>query len=93
MSVVAGGSAAIGVSIFRSRPAISLDVINAWPEHVPRMRKTSAATAFVWALLPLIALAQDAKSTIEDATKAIGAVGLTSITYSGAAAILGMPVC
>ena len=50
------------------------------------MRKTSAATAFVWALLPVIALAQDAKTTIEDATKAIGAVGLTSITYSGAAA-------
>ena len=33
-----------------------------------------------------VALAQDAKTTIEDATKAIGAVGLTSITYSGAAA-------
>ncbi len=50
------------------------------------MRKTSAATAFVWALLPVVALAQDAKTAIEDATKAIGAVGLTSITYSGAAA-------
>ena len=33
-----------------------------------------------------IVLAQDAKTTIEDATKAIGAVGLTSITYSGTAA-------
>ena len=86
MSVVAGGSTAIGASIALSRPVISLDVINAWPEHVPRMRKTSAATACVWALLPVIALAQDAKTTIEDATKAIGAVGLTSITYSGAAA-------
>jgi hypothetical protein len=50
------------------------------------MRKSSAATAFVWALLPVIALAQDAKTTIEDATRAIGAVGLASITYSGAAA-------
>jgi hypothetical protein len=50
------------------------------------MRKTSAVTALVWMLLPAIALAQDARTTIEDATKALGAVGLTSITYSGIAA-------
>ena len=31
------------------------------------MRKTSLVTAFVWTLLPAIALAQDAKTTIEDA--------------------------
>jgi len=50
------------------------------------MRKTSAVTALVWMLLPAIALAQDARTTIEDATNALGAVGLTSITYSGNAA-------
>src|SRR5262245_10525267 len=50
------------------------------------MGKTSAATALVWMLLPGLAFAQDAKTTIEDATKALGAVGLTSITYSGIAA-------
>jgi len=50
------------------------------------MRKTALVTACVWVLLPVIAFAQDARTTIEDATKALGAVGLTSITYSGIAA-------
>jgi glyoxylase-like metal-dependent hydrolase (beta-lactamase superfamily II) len=50
------------------------------------MRTTSGVTVLVWMLLPAIAFAQDARTTIEDATKALGAVGLTSITYSGIAA-------
>jgi glyoxylase-like metal-dependent hydrolase (beta-lactamase superfamily II) len=50
------------------------------------MRKTAAVAALVSTLLPGLAFAQDAKTTIEDATKALGAVGLTSITYSGIAA-------
>ena len=37
-------------------------------------------------LLPAVALAQDAKAVIEVAIKATGSAGLTSITYSGAAA-------
>ncbi len=50
------------------------------------MQKTSAVMALVWTLLPGVTSAQDARTTIEDATKAMGAVGLTSLTYSGAAA-------
>ena len=50
------------------------------------MQKTSAVMVLVWTLLPGVTSAQDARTTIEDATKAMGAVGLTSLTYSGAAA-------
>ena len=70
----------------RARSLISLDVIDAWSGACPQMRKTSAVIALVWTLLPGVTSAQDARTTIEDATKAMGAVGLTSITYSGAAA-------
>ncbi|HEY6507563.1 MAG TPA: hypothetical protein VIY56_06095, partial [Vicinamibacterales bacterium] len=48
---------------------------------------TSAAiVAWAWIALPAAAAAQDAKAVVEAASKAIGAEGLTSITYSGSAA-------
>jgi glyoxylase-like metal-dependent hydrolase (beta-lactamase superfamily II) len=50
------------------------------------MWKAPAATALLTAMLSTVAAADDAKATIEEATKALGAAGLTSITFSGAAA-------
>ncbi len=51
------------------------------------MRKASAVMALCAAtLLPDVALAQDAKTVIEAAIKAMGSAGLMSITYSGQAA-------
>jgi hypothetical protein len=50
------------------------------------MWKTPAVTAMLMAMLSVSAVAQDAKTVIEDATLAMGAAGLGSIVYSGAAA-------
>jgi len=50
------------------------------------MWKTPAVTALLAASLWASAAAQDAKTVVEDATLAIGAAGLRSIVYSGAAA-------
>ena len=49
------------------------------------MRKTSVAIALAWTMLPVAASAQDAKTVLDEALKAMGASGLTSITYSGSA--------
>src|SRR4030095_9275708 len=50
------------------------------------MWKAPTAIALACTMRPGIASAQDPKTVIEDAVKAMGAGGLTSITYSGAAA-------
>jgi glyoxylase-like metal-dependent hydrolase (beta-lactamase superfamily II) len=50
------------------------------------MGKTLAWTALVAGVLSATALAQEARAVIEEVSRAMGAAGLTSITYSGAAA-------
>jgi hypothetical protein len=50
------------------------------------MWKTPAVTALLAATLSTSAVAQDAKTVIEDASLAMGVAGLHSIVYSGAAA-------
>ena len=50
------------------------------------MRRTCAALALAWTLVPVAALAQDANAVVEQAMKAAGSAGLTSVTYSGLAA-------
>lgn len=50
------------------------------------MWKTAAATAVLTVALTGSAAAQDAKTVIEEATLALGAAGMTSVVYSGAAA-------
>jgi glyoxylase-like metal-dependent hydrolase (beta-lactamase superfamily II) len=50
------------------------------------MRKTSALTALFLTMVPVVALAQDAKTVIEEASTAMGSKTLNSITYSGSAA-------
>jgi glyoxylase-like metal-dependent hydrolase (beta-lactamase superfamily II) len=50
------------------------------------MWKPLTAIALLIASLSTVAAADDAKTTIDEATKALGAAGLTSITFSGAAA-------
>ena len=42
--------------------------------------------ALVLTMLPIVTWAQDARAVIEEALKATGSAGLTSITYSGSAA-------
>jgi glyoxylase-like metal-dependent hydrolase (beta-lactamase superfamily II) len=51
------------------------------------MWKTAAATALFMTILSVITVAQDARTVVEDASRAMGVAGLTSITYSGSAAI------
>ncbi len=51
------------------------------------MRKIRAVTVVLATLLPLSAVAQDARTVVEDVAKTMGADNLTSITYSGAAAV------
>jgi glyoxylase-like metal-dependent hydrolase (beta-lactamase superfamily II) len=51
------------------------------------MWKTRTLTVLVGTLLSTATVAQDAKSVVEEAAKAIGAAGLNSIAYSGSAAI------
>lgn len=51
------------------------------------MSKTCAVTALLICMLLVSTSAQDAKTVIANASKAIGAEGLDSITYSGSAAI------
>jgi glyoxylase-like metal-dependent hydrolase (beta-lactamase superfamily II) len=48
---------------------------------------TTAVTALLMTMLPVSTVAQDAKAVIEDASRAMGAAGLSSITYSGSAAM------
>jgi glyoxylase-like metal-dependent hydrolase (beta-lactamase superfamily II) len=50
------------------------------------MWKTRAAATIVVALLPASLLAQDARTVIEAASRAMGTDGLNSISYAGAAA-------
>jgi glyoxylase-like metal-dependent hydrolase (beta-lactamase superfamily II) len=50
------------------------------------MWRRRAVAAIVVALLPASAFAQDAKAVIDAASKAMGTVGMSSITYSGVAA-------
>jgi glyoxylase-like metal-dependent hydrolase (beta-lactamase superfamily II) len=50
------------------------------------MWKTRAVATFVAALLPASVFAQDARTVIDAASRAMGMEGLSSITYSGAAA-------
>jgi len=50
------------------------------------MWKTRAVATFVVALLPASVFAQDARTVIDAASRAMGMEGLSSITYSGAAA-------
>jgi glyoxylase-like metal-dependent hydrolase (beta-lactamase superfamily II) len=50
------------------------------------MWKTATVTAVLTTLVSIGATAQDVKTVIDETTKAMGAVGLDSITYSGAAA-------
>jgi hypothetical protein len=51
------------------------------------MWKIPAVAALLTILLPPNAVAQDAKTVIEDASTAMGASGLASITYAGSAAM------
>lgn len=51
------------------------------------MWKTPAVTALLMAMLSVSTVAEDAKTVLEDASRAMGAAGLSSITYSGAAAM------
>ncbi len=50
------------------------------------MRPIAALTALLWIVVPATAAAQDAKTVVADALRAIGATDLTSIVYSGEAA-------
>jgi glyoxylase-like metal-dependent hydrolase (beta-lactamase superfamily II) len=50
------------------------------------MSKTPAVTALLVTILSASTIAQDAKTVIEDASLAMGAAGVSSIVYSGAAA-------
>ena len=50
------------------------------------MWKTRAAATFVVALLPASVFAQDARTVIDAASRAMGMEGVNSITYSGVAA-------
>ena len=50
------------------------------------MIKRRAVATLIAALLPACAFAQDAKAVIDAASKAMGATGLNSISYSGVAA-------
>jgi hypothetical protein len=50
------------------------------------MSKTLAVTALLMTILSASTIAQDAKTVIEDASLAMGAAGVSSIVYSGAAA-------
>jgi glyoxylase-like metal-dependent hydrolase (beta-lactamase superfamily II) len=50
------------------------------------MRPIAALTALLWIIVPATATAQDAKTIVENALRAMGAANLTSIVYSGEAA-------
>src|SRR5687767_7413311 len=50
------------------------------------MRQIPAATAVVWLSVAAAAGAQDARTVIDNASKALGATGLNSIVISGEAA-------
>ena len=50
------------------------------------MRQMAALSALLWIIVPATAAAQDAKTTVENALRALGAAGLNSIVYSGEAA-------
>jgi len=50
------------------------------------MWKTPAVTALRLAILPVSAVAQDATTVVEDASRAMGAAGLNANACSGAAA-------
>ena len=58
------------------------------PEDV--MKKAWIAAAALVALLPATALAQDAKTVIANASKAMGVDGLNSITFYGSGANFGL---
>ena len=47
------------------------------------MRQIAALTALLWIIVPVTAAGQDAKTVIENASKALGATGLSSIVISG----------
>ena len=47
------------------------------------MRQMAALTALLWIVVPATAAAQDAKTVVANALRAIGATDLTSIVYSG----------
>lgn len=51
------------------------------------MWKRRAVATLIATLLPACAMAQDAKAVIDAASKAMGTVGMHSITYSGAASV------
>jgi glyoxylase-like metal-dependent hydrolase (beta-lactamase superfamily II) len=51
------------------------------------MRKTPAVTALFMTTLSMSLAAQDAKTVVADASKAMGVAGLNSIAYSGSAAM------
>jgi len=51
------------------------------------MWKTPVVTTLLMTVLSVSAAAQDVRTVLDDASRAIGAVDLSSITYSGAAAI------
>ena len=42
------------------------------------MRQIAALTALLWIIVPVTAAGQDAKTVIENASKALGATGLSS---------------
>jgi len=50
------------------------------------MWKTPAVTALLLAILPVSAVAQDARTVVEDASRAMGAAGLNAIVCSGVGA-------
>jgi len=50
------------------------------------MRPIAALTALLWIIVPAIAAAQDAKTIVANALRALGAADLNSIVYSGEAA-------
>ena len=47
------------------------------------MRQIPAVTAVVWISVAATAAAQDARTVIDNASKALGATGLNSIVYFG----------
>jgi hypothetical protein len=51
------------------------------------MWKTAAVTALFMTILSVNTVAEEARTIVEDASRAMGATGLSSITYSGSAAI------
>jgi len=51
------------------------------------MWKRRAVATLIATLLPACAMAQDAKAVIDAASKAMGTIGLNSITYSGVASV------